>query len=102
MSKQKVSIEKLMEISDLVAYLEGLVSGLKEGCLVVQEGEKSLSLTPPSMLAVEIKAKRKKNKSKFAMELSWREPDIQQEKPEASGLDISRTQAQAPEPESKE
>lgn len=86
MSKQKVSMEKLMSVSDLVEYLEGLVTGLKEGCLVVQQGDKSLSLTPPTMLAVEIKAKQKKNKSKFSMELAWRAPET---KEDSASLDIS-------------
>ena len=75
MSKQKVSIEKLMPLADVAARLNELAAGLKAGSIVVEQGDKSLTLTPPTMVGVEIKAKQKKNKAKFSFEITWRNPE---------------------------
>jgi amphi-Trp domain-containing protein len=65
-----------MEVQDLITYLDDLTAGLKAGNIVVKQGDKSLNLTPPQMIEVEIKAKQKKNKDKFSMELSWPTSEI--------------------------
>ncbi|MES9995695.1 amphi-Trp domain-containing protein [Desulfovibrio aminophilus] len=70
--KCKVSIDQYVEVKQVVAYLEDLVRGLKAGSIMVQHGEESVVLTPPDMVEMEVEAKQKKDKSKFALELSWR------------------------------
>lgn len=72
MSKQSVSLEKTMGLTEAIAYLEDLVTSLKVGRIEVTEGEKKVILCPPSMLDVEVEAKVKKDKQKFALELSWK------------------------------
>lgn len=72
MSKQSVSLEKTMGLKEAISYLEELVVSLKVGRIEVVEGEKRVILCPPSILDMEVEAKVKKDKQKFALELSWK------------------------------
>ena len=77
MSEQSIELKKVMELSNVVEYLEALVEGLKAGKVVVEKGGKYISLSPPSVMEVEIEAKQKKEKAKFALELSWKSGAVQ-------------------------
>lgn len=70
----KILVEEMMETSNVVAFLEGLVKGFKEGKIVVEKGVESLTLVPPAWVDVEVEAKQKKGKAKFSLELSWLTP----------------------------
>ena len=77
MGEQSIELKKVMELPNVVEYLEALVEGLKAGKVVVEKGGKYISLNPPSVMEVEIEAKQKKDKAKFALELSWKSGTIQ-------------------------
>ena len=77
MGEQSVELKKVMELSNVVEYLEALVEGLKAGKVVVEKGGKYISLSPPSVMEVEIEAKQKKEKAKFSLELSWKSGAVQ-------------------------
>ena len=72
MGKQEISMEKTMTTKDVIAYLEQVVEGLKNGQLIVQKDDRILLLNPPAIMEVEVEAKQKKNKEKFSLELSWK------------------------------
>jgi len=72
--ENKLMVEEVMAVSNVVGYLEGLVKGFKEGKIVVEKGCESLVLTLPEFVDVEVEAKLKKGKAKFGLELSWTIP----------------------------
>lgn len=72
MDKDKIKIEGVMQFSEVICNLEKLVSDMKDGRVVVAAGEESLSLSPAVLVNVEMKASQKKDKEKFALEISWK------------------------------
>ncbi|MBD3170278.1 MAG: amphi-Trp domain-containing protein [candidate division Zixibacteria bacterium] len=94
MDKQKVSIEKAMALDEATGYLEELVKGFRSGQIMIEEGDKSISLTTPENVEVEVEAKVKKGKEKFSFELSWKR--VIPEEPEQEALNISTEETEAP------
>jgi amphi-Trp domain-containing protein len=70
--KQSVEFKRTMESSQLISYLEALTESLKSGKLVLEQGDRFVSLAPPSLLEVEVSATQKEDKAKFSMEVSWK------------------------------
>ena len=71
MSKKEVKLKGVMDVNQVVTYLEDLANSLKEGKICVQQGEQFVTLCPDNMVDVEVKATAKKGKEKFEMELAW-------------------------------
>ena len=71
MEKKKVALEQTREFEAAISYLEDLVASFKKGTIVVEQGENNVVLTPAPFVTIEIEAKKKGDKEKFSMELSW-------------------------------
>lgn len=90
MSKQKVSVSMELAYSEALSYMKDLVKGMESGRINVESGEESVTLVPSERIAIKVEAKVKKDKQKFAFELSWAdqaEPTlvISDSKPETAG-----------------
>lgn len=90
MSKQKVSVSMELAYSEALSYMKALVKGMESGRINVESGEESVTLVPSERIAIKVEAKVKKDKQKFAFELSWAdhsEPTliISDSKPETAG-----------------
>lgn len=72
MKKKKIEIDELMSRERVADFLQTVAIGLRQGSIELNDDEETLTLTPPDILAVEIGAKQKKDKSKFSLELSWK------------------------------
>jgi amphi-Trp domain-containing protein len=72
MSEQSIEFKKVMELADVVKYLEALAEGFRSRKVVVEKGEKILTLNPPTAMDLEMEVKQKKDKAKFSIELSWK------------------------------
>ncbi|WP_051294735.1 amphi-Trp domain-containing protein [Maridesulfovibrio bastinii] len=78
MSKgNKLEFKQTLEFKEAVSYLEALLESFKSGTIVVQKGAEAITLTPSETIEIEIKARDKKDKGKFSMEISWKEPEVQ-------------------------
>lgn len=75
MGGEKIGMKKVMAFSEAADYLADLHKHFKEGKIVIIQGEEHVVMTPPEQVMVEIEAKQKKGKKKFAMEISWAEPE---------------------------
>lgn len=82
MEKKTIEIEETMTREQVADYFRMLATGLQNGSIELKNGEETLTLTPTEMIAVEIAAKQKKDKSKFTMEISWRCPEVVKAKAE--------------------
>lgn len=70
--KNKIKIEGVMQLSEVIANLEKLVADMKAGVVTIAAGDESLSLRPSVLVNVGMKASQKKDKEKFALEISWK------------------------------
>ncbi|GMT49244.1 MAG: hypothetical protein IEMM0008_0783 [bacterium] len=70
--KREVSTKLIMDVSEVITYLQDLASGLKAGQVCVQQGNEFVTLKPVDLIKVEIEAVQKKDKEKFTLEISWK------------------------------
>jgi len=70
--KEKIKVEGVMQITEVIANLERLVSDMKTGLVSLSAGDESLELHPSVLVNVDMKASRKKDKEKFCLEISWK------------------------------
>jgi len=69
--KKEIHFEREMRTAEVVNYLELLIKSLKDGKIVIEQGDVFVSLTPADVVEVEIEAKQKKRKAKLSIEFSW-------------------------------
>jgi amphi-Trp domain-containing protein len=70
--RNKIKIEGVMQLSEVIANLEKLVADMKAGTVSLSAGDESLTLNPSVLVNVEMKAAQKKDKEKFSLEISWK------------------------------
>jgi len=69
--KKEIHFEKEMRTSEVITYLEALISSLKEGKIVIEQGGQFVSLKPSGMIDFEMEARQKSDKEKLSLEFSW-------------------------------
>nr|MBF0221937.1 amphi-Trp domain-containing protein [Desulfobulbaceae bacterium] len=72
METNKIAQTQQLELKEVIKYLEDLTKSFQEGNVVVQKEEAFVVLSLPESVTVKVEAKSKKDKAKFALELSWR------------------------------
>lgn len=75
MCKLKIKCDGVMQLSEVIANLEGLARDMKTGSVMLAAGDETLTLQPPVLINMAMKASQKKDKEKFILELSWRKYD---------------------------
>lgn len=75
MGKDKVKVEGVMDVKEVVAYLEDVVAGFRAGSVCMTVGEDCLTLKPRGIMDVALKVSQRKDKEKFALEVEWRRGD---------------------------
>jgi amphi-Trp domain-containing protein len=99
MSKKEVKLKGVMDCNQVIAYMEDLLAGLKNGKICVQQGEQFVTLCPEQMIEMEVQATVKKGKEKFEMELTWRREEAPSE---MTDMRISSTESEVPHDEAQE
>jgi len=72
MGKDKVKVEGIMDVKEVIAYLEDVVAGFKAGSVCMTVGEDCLRLRPRGVMDISLKVAQKKDKEKFALEVEWK------------------------------
>jgi amphi-Trp domain-containing protein len=75
MGKDKVKVEGVMDVKEVIAYLEDVVAGFKAGSVCMTVGEECLTLKPRGVMDAVLKVSQKKGKEKFSLEVAWRRID---------------------------
>jgi amphi-Trp domain-containing protein len=70
--RSEVEFEDTLPLKEAVAYVEAIVTGLKQGSINMNCGDRNLTLSPASHVDVEVKAVRKRKREGISLELSWR------------------------------
>lgn len=69
--KNKVIVEGTLEFKEAITYLENLVGTLKSGSARIEQGVKSVTLTPTNIVDFKIEAKQKEGKEKLSIMMAW-------------------------------
>jgi len=72
MCKVKIKCDGVMQLSEVIANLESIARDMKAGSVMLAVGEDCLTLQPPVLVNMAMRASQKKDKEKFVLELSWR------------------------------
>lgn len=83
----KIKVKMEGKLDQIVNYLDDIVNSLKQGKVVVQQGEEFVSLEPAENVFFEVEAKQKKGKEKISFELEWSK--IQVEEVQEEGFAIT-------------
>lgn len=87
MGKDKLKSKNTMTRDDLVAYLETVLAGLKQGTLILDNEERPLILRPSDSIEAELEIKQKSDKEKLELKLSWVPNKMQPLTPVATQLE---------------
>ena len=87
MGKDKLKSKNTMTRDDLVAYLETVLAGLKQGTLILDNEERPLILRPSDSIEAELEIKQKSDKEKLELKLSWVPNKLQPLTPVATQLE---------------
>jgi amphi-Trp domain-containing protein len=70
--------ESVQDRHSIVKYLQALTAGIEKGHLELGTAEHTMALDPDGPLELQVRAKRKAGRVKFAIKLHWREHDDEQ------------------------
>lgn len=71
MGKGKLKSKHSMTREDLAAYLENLLTGLRQGTLILDDEERPMILRPSDPIEAEVEIKQKGDKEKVELKLTW-------------------------------
>lgn len=74
--KNEVSFEGTMTLDKVLTYLQELATSVRAGTIRVEKGAEHVVLNPADIVHLEVKAKRKKAKQSFRLELSWEDTGL--------------------------
>jgi amphi-Trp domain-containing protein len=72
MGKDKFEFARIASPEEIAEYLTSLAVGLKRGELSLESDERTLHLTPPADLKLDLRAKDKDEKGKIVIEIGWK------------------------------
>jgi amphi-Trp domain-containing protein len=70
--REEFEFASITDAKEAAAYLDSLAKGFKEGRIVLSAADQEIFLTPEGDLDVEIAAKKKEEKSKIELQISWK------------------------------
>lgn len=89
MGKDKLKSKNTMTRDDLVAYLETVLAGLKQGTIILDNEDRPLILRPSDTIQAELEIKQKSDKEKLELKLSWAPNKMQPLTPVTAQVDAS-------------
>lgn len=71
MGKDKLKSKTVVTRNELAAYLETVLTGLRQGTLILDNEERPLILRPSDAIEAEVEIKQKSDKEKLELKLTW-------------------------------
>jgi amphi-Trp domain-containing protein len=75
MGKNSAALEKKMSTVEVVSLLENIITSLKKGKIVLQQGGQVAVLQPGDTINVEVEASQKIEKGKLSIDLKWKQSE---------------------------
>lgn len=64
--------ESLQDAETIATYLQSLIRGFEKGRIALKSHEGELTLHPRDMINFDVRAKKKNDKSKLTLRISWK------------------------------
>jgi amphi-Trp domain-containing protein len=71
--EKRFSYESLQDVGTIVKYLQSLIDGFEKGSITLKSDEGALTLHPKEMINFGVRAKKKNEKTKLTLKISWKE-----------------------------
>jgi amphi-Trp domain-containing protein len=88
MEQEKLKLKQRMSIEELVIYLEDLSRTIRQGKLVIRQGQEYVTLEPGQEFQVAVKARQEGGTSKVSIKFSW-PPEMTVEESDEEELSIT-------------
>ena len=69
----RFTYESLQDARSIADYFQSLMEGFEKGSIVLKSEEGELNLHPKDMLTFAIRAKKKNEKTKLTVKISWKD-----------------------------
>ena len=66
-----VAYHSQLEPEKAALLLEDIAAGLRNGSVTVQHGDQNLSITPPDVISVRVKARQSANNERLSFRVKW-------------------------------
>ena len=73
--KEAFRHESLQDRQSIVAYLEALTEGFREGTLSFASDAGGITLNPEGLIQFELSASRKRDQMRLSLKFSWKDDD---------------------------
>jgi len=73
--EEKFTYESLQDAGTIGKYLQTLIEGFEKGNIVLKSDEGEFMLHPNDMITFTVRAKKKNEKTKLALKMSWKDLD---------------------------
>jgi amphi-Trp domain-containing protein len=87
-----------MDLNRAVDYLQAVVNSLRQGKLLVQHADDTITLAPVADVAFQVKARQKGNKESVSLKISWQTRPDTPEDGHQGGIKITAAPAEEPTP----
>ena len=71
--EDRFNCESLQDSETVAKYLQSLIHGFEKGEIALKSDVGEFVLHPGDMIDLTVKAKRKRNKSKLTLKISWKD-----------------------------
>ena len=71
--EDRFNCESLQDTETMANYLQSLIDGFEKGEIALKSDDGEFVLHPGDMIDFTVKAKKKKNKSKLTLKISWKD-----------------------------
>lgn len=86
--KEAFEHESIQDSQTIKKYFQALIDGFENKRIVFTSSARQIVLNPGELIELEIKAKKKGDKNKVSLKMSWKD-DLPEAEPAADNLDIS-------------
>ena len=73
--EERFTHESLQDAGTIAGYLQTLIEGFEKGSIALKSDEGELMLHPKDMITFMIRAKKKNERTKLTLKISWKDPD---------------------------
>ena len=71
--EKRFTHESLQDAKSIAKYLQSLIRGFETGNIALKSDEGALTLHPKEMINFNVRAKKKDDKTKLTLKISWRD-----------------------------
>ncbi len=72
-ANEQFEYDSLQDNQTIIRYLQALIEGFEKGKIMFNSDDEKVELYPNNLLQFNVKVRKKDDKSKFSMKISWKD-----------------------------